>query len=57
MKTLILTAFLTLTMNAFADQTNDINCAALSDSTDRVSVETPAVNANDESVDVTTSAR
>ena len=57
MKTLILTAFLTLTMNAFAEQNHDIDCAALSESTERVSKDLSESATKDESKEVTITAR
>ena len=49
MKTLIVTAFLTLTMNAFAAQTHDIDCAALSESTDRIAKDVSKTSESKES--------
>ena len=51
MKTLIVTAFLTLTMNAFAEgQVYDIDCTALAESTDRVAKDVSQVSDSQESV-------
>jgi hypothetical protein len=57
MKTLILTTFLTLTMNAFAEQNHDIDCAALSESTERVSKNLSESATKEESKEVSVTAK